>query len=72
MDPDKTFERFINSVCDEDFAQAEESLENLLEWVVKGGFPPNFPKAKVPTSFIVNIKKLIFISSWGLGGCVNS
>jgi hypothetical protein len=65
IDPDATFRRFVNCVCDDDIEEAEAALDDLTEWINKGGFAPSFPRqidgsqTPVPFAFIQNLRAVL-------------
>jgi hypothetical protein len=42
MDPTATVDLILNHLCDGEPVEAAESARDLLDWLEKGGFPPDF------------------------------
>lgn len=42
MDPKATLKRLEEAIRDKDFLEAQEALEDLADWVRRGGFLPVF------------------------------
>ena len=40
MDPQATWQHMIDSYCEGDIAAATEAAEDLVDWLTRGGFPP--------------------------------
>lgn len=42
MDPNACMQRILNAIKAQDKYAAEDALEDLIEWLEKGGFAPRF------------------------------
>ncbi len=43
MDPQACLQRFLDALTDNNAEEAEDSLNDLLDWVQKGGWLPSLP-----------------------------
>jgi hypothetical protein len=60
MDPDTTFNMFLEAVANEDRNLAIRCLVSLEEWYAHGGFRAKCPKNQViPTNFITSMLKML-------------
>lgn len=57
MDPSQAYVDYVNAMCEADYDQAQEIIENLLNWYDNGGFPAKFPGSdkSVPLGYIVTL-----------------
>lgn len=44
MDPTAALERYILALVDNDYAEANDAFNDLLGWLVNGGFAPRMPE----------------------------
>ncbi|QDS92489.1 hypothetical protein FF011L_12320 [Roseimaritima multifibrata] len=42
MDPTSTFNAMLEAYANSDHEEAREHATNLMDWLLKGGFPPRF------------------------------
>jgi hypothetical protein len=56
MDPTACFLRFLNAQCEDDTVEAYHAINDLSNWLLKGGFPAKFPasETQVPAAFVHN------------------
>jgi hypothetical protein len=54
MDPNATWKRFLDACDSADFHEAQDALEDLCEWLTKGGFPPD----GIPRNAIYYLREL--------------
>lgn len=42
MDPNACLQRFVDAIADGDFAEARDAQSDLLGWLARGGFAPDW------------------------------